>query len=82
MTNSSRRRNAPKQDHNKKIIIVAERTIGQYKKDDEIIIEKYAGRVLVALGKARFKNPDDDFRKPPPEKNRNSYLTRDMTPAE
>lgn len=65
----------------KKITIIAEKQIGKFKPEDEIEIEKYAARVLVAMGKARFKNEEDEFRKASPRKKRgrNTYQTRDMT---
>lgn len=49
--------------NNGKIPIIATKTIGRYKPDDRITIEKYAARVLVATGKARFENGEDEFRK-------------------
>lgn len=66
----------------KKITIIAEKKIGKYKPDDEIELEKYAARVLVAMGKARFKDEADEFRKPvvtKKKRGRNQYQTRDMT---
>jgi hypothetical protein len=66
----------------KKITVIAEKKIGKFKPDDEISIEKYAARVLVALGKARFKDEADEFRKPATvqkKRGRQQYRTRDMT---
>lgn len=69
-------------DNSKKIVIIAQRKIGKFKTGDEITVEKYAARVLVAMGKAKFKNESDEFRKFPTAKKkraRNQYQTRDMT---
>ncbi len=65
--------------NNGKIIVIAERKIGKYSPGDEISIEKYAARALVAMSKARFKNEEDDFRKAAlPKKRRRQYQRRDM----
>lgn len=66
----------------KKVTIIAAKKIGKFKPDDEITVEKYAARALVAMGKARFKDEADEFRKPPTAKKkraRQTYQTRDMT---
>lgn len=67
----------------KKVTIIAEKKIGKFKPDDEISIEKYAARALVAMGKARFKDEADEFRKPvqasKKKRGRQTYQTRDMT---
>ena len=65
---------------NGKVTIIAEKKIGKYEPQAEIQIEKYAARALVALGKARFKNEADDFRKHPTAKKRarRVYQRRDM----
>lgn len=76
---------------NAKVTIIAEKKIGRFKPDDEITIEKYAARALVAMGKARFKDEADDFRKKAMEaddgetsskKKRGRYQTRVMTPQQ
>lgn len=65
---------------NGKVTIIAEKKIGRFAPKDEITIEKYAARVLVALGKAKFKNEADEFRRhsSPKKRSRRTYARRDM----
>ncbi len=65
-----------------KVTVIAEKKIGKFKVGDEITVEKYAARALVAMSRARFKDEADEFRKPQSPKKkraRQTYSTRDMT---
>lgn len=64
-----------------KITVVADQRIGRYVKGDKIRIDKYAGRALVAMGKAKFDTDTDEFRRPtttPRKRSRRTYQRRDL----
>lgn len=68
---------------NEKVTVIATRKVGRFEEGDRITIEKYAARVLVAYGKARFENDEDDCfaaRISDPPKRRRVYKRRDMVP--
>lgn len=68
--------------NSKQVTVIAAQKIGKYKPNDEITTDKYTARTLVAYGRAKFKNPEDDFRRPHPtsrkKRTRREYSRRDM----
>lgn len=63
-----------------RVNVIALRRIGRYAEGETIKnVDKYCARVLVAVGKAKFENEEDEFRKVAPPKRRR-YQRRDMVP--
>lgn len=61
---------------NAKVAVIALRKVGKYSAGDRIETEKYAARILVAMGKAKFEKDDDEFRRPTPKRRRTSRQTQ------